>query len=144
MCSVICWMDFFPPSNDKSMQAPRAPLDANAVRNSLPNPLAAPVTRHVLPSNENAPSVIRLRLGRAHAAVLRAKLRRRLRGVVERNRFDIEWIWRRLCTMNKGLLADYTFSRYALVFSNSNSYHFAVPSSFPRETGQMRGKAASS
>jgi hypothetical protein len=66
---------------ERSTQAPRAPLSANAVRNSLPRPRAAPVTTQVLPSRENAGRVIRVRRG---VAVLRTRLRSKIRRVSDR------------------------------------------------------------
>jgi hypothetical protein len=45
---------------ERSTQAPRAPLSANAVRNSFPSPRAAPVTTQVFPSRENDGRVITL------------------------------------------------------------------------------------
>jgi len=60
-CSVMCLIESLPPCNDRSTHAPRAPLRANAVRNSFPRPLAAPVTTHVLPSREKVGSIIGVR-----------------------------------------------------------------------------------
>jgi hypothetical protein len=64
ICSVMCFMESLPSCSEISTQAPRAPLSANAVRNSFPKPRAAPVTTQVLPSRENEGRVIRDRLWR--------------------------------------------------------------------------------
>jgi len=80
MCSVMCLSELLPDSRDRSMHAPLAPLSANAVRNSFPKPLAAPVTTQVFPSREKEGRVMRER-----RVVVSGLRKRQRRAVVERS-----------------------------------------------------------